>query len=82
MHNRIIDECESTGVRTGASKGPSSLSPRAVRRGPITHWLSSDVPEPIVSARANVSTEVLDKHYDRRTERKKMEQRRKYLDHV
>lgn len=81
-HGRIIDECESAGVRTGASKCPSSLSPHAVRRGAITHWLSSDVPEPIVSARANVSTEVLDKHYDRRTERKKMEQRRKYLDQV
>lgn len=81
-HDRVIDECESSGVRTGASKCPSSLSPHAVRRGAITHWLESDVPEPIVSARANVSTEVLDKHYDRRTERKKMEQRRKYLDQV
>lgn len=81
-HNRVIDECDAAGVRTGASKCPSSISPHAVRRGAITHWLESDVPEPIVSARANVSTEVLDKHYDRRTERKKMEQRRKYLDQV
>ena len=81
-HNREIEECEAAGVRTGASKCPSSRSPHAVRRGAITHWLSSGVPEPIVGARANVSSDVLDKHYDKRTERKKMEQRRKYLDQV
>lgn len=81
-HDRVIEECEAAGVRSGASTCPSSLSPHAVRRGAITHWLSSDVPEPIVSARATVSTEVLDKHYDRRSERRKMEQRRKYLDQV
>jgi len=44
--------------------------------------LNSDVPEQVVSARANVSTAVLDEHYDRRTERKKMEQQRTYLDDV
>jgi integrase len=81
-HDRVIEECDAAAVRSEASTCPSSLSPHTVRRGAITHWLSSDVPEPIVSARANVSTEVLDKHYDRRTERKKMEQRRKYLDQV
>lgn len=81
-HNREIDQCDAAGVRTGASKCPSTRSPHCVRRGAITHWLSSDVPEPIVGARANVSTDVLDKHYDRRTERKKMEQRRKYLDDI
>jgi len=58
------------------------VSPHAVRRGAITHWLNSDVPEPVVSARVNVSTAVLDEHYDRRTERDKMEQRRKYLDQI
>jgi hypothetical protein len=58
------------------------VSPHAVRRGAITHWLNSDVPEPVVSARANVSTAVLDEHYDRRTEREKMEQRRKYLNQI
>jgi hypothetical protein len=40
------------------------------------------VPEQVVSARANVSMAVLDEHYDRRTEREKMEQRRKYLNQI
>jgi hypothetical protein len=48
----------------------------------ITDWLNSDVPEPVVSARANVMTAILDEHHDRRTEYEKMEQRRKYLDGV
>ena len=81
-HNRVIEECEAAGVRTGASKCPSSRSPHAARRGAITHWLSSHVPEPVVGSRSNTSLEVLAKHYDRRSEREKMEQRRKYLDDV
>ncbi|WP_201741176.1 site-specific integrase [Salinigranum halophilum] len=44
--------------------------------------IDADVPEPIVSAQANVSTAVLDEHYDRRTQREKIEQRRKYLDQI
>jgi integrase len=81
-HDREITECEEAIDRSQAFGCPSSVSPHAVRRGAITHWLNSDVPEPVVSARANVSTAVLDKHYDRRTEREKMEQRRRYLDQI
>jgi hypothetical protein len=40
------------------------------------------LPEPVVSARGNVSLDVLEKHYDQRSERQKMEQRRRYLDDV
>lgn len=79
-HGREIGECPAASDRTEAWECPSSLSPHTVRRGAITHWLSSDLPETVVSDRANVSPEVLDKHYDRRSEREKMEQRRGYLD--
>jgi integrase len=59
-----------------------SVSPHAVRRGSITHYLANDVPVEIVSDRMNVSRKVLDKHYDQRTEKVKLEQRRNYLDNV
>lgn len=81
-HDRKIKECDAAVDRTKASKCPSSLSPHALRRGAITYWLSSDFPETVVSDRANVSTEILSKHYDRRSEHKKMEQRRKFLDNI
>lgn len=77
---REKDECEALTSRMGASKCPSSVSPHAVRRGSITHHLTEDVPEKVVSDRMNVSQRVLEDHYDRRSEEVKMEQRRGYLD--
>lgn len=69
---------------TGSSnrKCPEAVSPHAVRRGSITHFLAQDVPVEIVGDRMNVSRDVLDKHYDKRSEEVKLEQRRGYLDNV
>lgn len=79
---RDPETCEATENSKAASKCPVSVSPHAVRRGSITHWLQHDVPMRVVSDRANVSQDVLDKHYDRRTEREKVEQRRRYLNNI
>ena len=79
---RDLDTCEAAQYHKDASKCPDSVSPHAVRRGSITHWLQRDVPMRTISDRANVSPDVLDQHYDRRSEREKMEQRRRYLDNV
>jgi hypothetical protein len=65
--------------RDSAYDSPSSVSPHAVRRGSITHSLNSEMPETATSDRANVLQSVLEQHYDRRTKREKMEQRREYL---
>jgi len=80
-HNRDPDDCEAT-THGHHSRCPSSVSPHSVRRGSITHHLSEDVPETIVSDRMNVGQDVLDKHYDKRSEEVKVEQRRAYLDEL
>lgn len=80
-HDREIDSCEAMETNK-ASRCPSSVSPHAIRRGSITQHLSKDVPEKVVSDRMNVSLDVLEKHYDRRGEREKAEQRRDYLDNI
>lgn len=44
--------------------------------------LRNDTPENVVEARANVSGDVIEKHYDERTDREKMESRRKFVEEL
>lgn len=77
-HDRDPDECEAA-TFDAASKCPSARSPHDARSGAITAHLSDDVPTQIVSERMDVSEQILARHYDRRSEREKMKQRREYL---
>ncbi|AGN02436.1 integrase family protein [Salinarchaeum sp. Harcht-Bsk1] len=78
---RNPDDCEAAEYG-GYSKCPVNVSPHDIRRGSITHFLTEDVPEKVVSDRMNVGQDVLDKHYDKRDEEVKVEQRRGYLDNI
>ncbi|WP_224333502.1 tyrosine-type recombinase/integrase [Haloprofundus halobius] len=77
-HDRDVETCDGASDEL-PSKCPTSVSPHAIRRGSITHSLEEGTPDKVISDRANVSQEILDKHYDRRDERTKMEQRRAYI---
>lgn len=80
-HGKEIETCEHREFES-TNLCPSSIAPHDIRRGAITHFLLNDVPENIVGGRMNVSADVLDKHYEKRTEEQRMEQRRGYLDNV
>lgn len=75
-------ECECQQNSNQSYRCEDSVSPHAIRRGSITHFLRNDLPEKVVSDRADVSEEVLDEHYDSRSQMDKMEQRREYLDNI
>lgn len=70
------------GCEDGDKKCDEAVSPHAIRRGSITHYLTEDVPPEVVTDRMNVSRKVLDQHYDKRTEEVKVEQRRSFLDNI
>lgn len=71
-HGRDPDDCEAIGADDKPSKCPSARSPHAIRRGRITHDLNEGRPPDAISKRADVSLDILEKHYDARTAREKM----------
>ena len=77
-HDKDPETCEYRrhGKRAGC---PSSRSPHGIRRGSITDHLRNGTPQEVVSDRSNVSKDVLEQHYDERTEREKMEIRREFV---
>lgn len=77
-HDRDIDTCEARPTDQ-AHACPSALSPHPFRRDAITYHLQEDTPEQVVSDRMDVGMNVLDRHYDQRSEREKLRQRRQYL---
>jgi site-specific recombinase XerD len=60
------------------SKCPSVQSPHNIRRAAITRLLQESAAE-AVSGRVDASLDVIDEHYDKRTEREKMRTRRGLL---
>lgn len=80
-HNRWIDDCEAA-KNDNAVGCPSSVSPHAIRKGAITYHRNEGWPVEAVSDRADVSREVLDKHYDMADEAEKRERRERFLDRL
>jgi site-specific recombinase XerD len=77
-HGRELSECEARDFDYG-QRCPSSVSPHPVRRGSITSRLNEGWVKDDVSARSNVSSKVLDTHYDARSETEKRRGRAKYF---
>jgi len=78
-HGRNPDDCEARNDYDSLSQCPSGVSPHPVRRGGICHQLSEGVPKETICDRADVSLDVLNKHYDIRTNEEARQQRRDKL---
>jgi site-specific recombinase XerD len=78
-HSREESECTAAQDISEGYGCPSSTAAHSIRRGSITNMLQNDIPVRAVSDRCNVSEEVLDAHYDARSNQQKMEQRRKFI---
>jgi hypothetical protein len=79
-HNRKIESCEAYQQKRQAPSCPSSTSLHPIRRGSITYHLNQGWPKEEVSERCDVSVDVLEKHYDNRTEEEKRERRREFIE--
>lgn len=80
-HDRDPDECRAARRRGYAYECPSSVASHAVRRGAVTSMLSNDdTPIKAVGDRVNAEVETLEKHYDARSEKSKMEKRRQFFE--
>ncbi|MFW6384767.1 MAG: tyrosine-type recombinase/integrase [Halodesulfurarchaeum sp.] len=80
-HDRDPKTCEWTNV-SQLKQCPSARSPHGVRRGSITKHRKEGVPREVVSERVDASDEVLEKHYDQRSKRERMRNRRNLLENI
>lgn len=59
---------------------PGSRGPHSVRTGAMTHARLRGVPLDVVSERMNASPYIVEKHYDKRSQKQRMENRRQYFE--
>lgn len=78
-HNRDIPDCEAAQRKEKAPSCPSSYAHHPVRKGSITNHINKGWPKEALAERVDVSVDVLNKHYDKRTNEKERQTRRQYL---
>jgi len=78
-HDRELDDCDARRTVTVASQCPSTRSPHEIRRGSISQMLNEQIPVKAISDRADVGDDVLDAHYDARSEEEQAETRRNFF---
>lgn len=79
-HDKDPLTCEAATNRNKGSKCPSSLSPHPLRRGAITRQRKRGISRAKVSQRSDVSSEVIEKHYEQLTDEEIVKARRNPFD--
>jgi integrase len=78
-HDRDPETCDWK-EKDQRPKCPSSRGCHALRRGSITDHRNRGIPAELVSDRVDATPEVIDQHYDKRTERERMRVRRRLVE--
>jgi site-specific recombinase XerD len=79
-HDKEPATCDAHNNVDYASQCPSSEPPHSARKASITYWRQRDTPAQQVGERADVNQDIIEKHYDKRTDQGKMEQRKDFFD--
>lgn len=79
-HDETPATCDAHQSVDAASQCPSAEPPHSVRKASITYWRQRDTPAQQVGERADVNADIIEKHYDKRTDQGKMEQRKDFFD--
>lgn len=79
-HDEEPVTCDARNNVDYASQCPSSEPPHSARKASITYWRQRDTPAQQVGERADVNQDIIEKHYDKRTDQGKMEQRKDFFD--
>jgi site-specific recombinase XerD len=79
-HDENPETCDYKQNVDYASQCPSAEPPHSARKASITYWRQRDTPAQQVGERANVNQDIIEKHYDKRTDQKKMDQRKDFFD--
>jgi site-specific recombinase XerD len=72
------ETCDAAQYVSKAHECPPSYSTHPIRKGSITYQLAIGYPKPDLSERCDVTVPVLEKHYDKRTEKIKMQVRARH----
>jgi len=79
-HDRTVESCEAAGYTNKPTGCPSMRPPHAIRKRVIVDYRKDEIPDAYISDRADVSTDVMDKHYDVRSDNEKAEDRRDWFE--
>lgn len=79
-HGKTPETCDAAQNANSASKCESSRSPHALRHSHLTELRRSGVPIEVIETRCDVSREILEKHYDERSEEEKRQRRKEILE--
>lgn len=77
-----FESCEARRTSTDAYRCPSSKSPHAIRRGYLTSELDAGIPKAVLADRCDVTPDVIDEYYDKRSPEERMRLRKEIRESV